>query len=260
MPAALSSPSAPYDFNQPAALRYLPDDLEEISGLTLIDDRTLAAIQDEDGEVFFIDWETGDVSDSPKFEGDDDYEGIERVGDRLYVLRSDGTLFEIEGWRGDDLEVDRHKTDLDEDQDTEGLAYDALANRLLIACKEDPGKRLKDVRAIYAFDLAEQELRDEAVFAIPLAAFGSEGEAFKPSALAVHPGTGQIYVVSSVHKVIVVLERDGTMAAVWPLPEGLLPQPEGLAFRSNGDLFIASEGQGARGRIALYTYRPPGGP
>src|SRR5690554_2046183 len=53
-PAAVVSPahaagasSAPYRFDQPIARFELPADLVEISGLTVLDERTLGAVQDE---------------------------------------------------------------------------------------------------------------------------------------------------------------------------------------------------------------------
>ena len=50
--------------------------------------------------------------------------------------------------------------------DTEGLAYDAANHRLLIACKEFPGKDLKGYKAIYAFDLKQKRLLPEPTFKI----------------------------------------------------------------------------------------------
>jgi uncharacterized protein YjiK len=248
--------TAPYDFSDPAIVHALPDDLEEISGLTLLDADRLGAVQDEEGDVYIIDWRTGDILAHPDFGKDDDYEAIERVDDRLYVLRSDGTLFILTNWE-DDPDTDRVDTGLKQRNDTEGLAYDSVRNQLLILCKEDPGKGLGKVRAVYAFDLETHELGDEPLFTIPLSAFEPDGEDFKPSALAVHPITGDVYLLSSVRQLVVVLDPAGTLKAAWQLPADLLPQPEGLAFRPNGDMFVASEGDGGTGILVLFTYHTP---
>ena len=42
-----------YDLNKPSAIAVLPDTLHEVSGLTDIDDHTVACIQDENGVLFF---------------------------------------------------------------------------------------------------------------------------------------------------------------------------------------------------------------
>ena len=255
----------PYDFSNPEAQFILPASLNEISGLTLLDTMQLAAVQDEDGRIFRIALETGQVTGSAKFASKGDYEGIERVGDRLFVLESNGTLYEVKHPFTEGQKVRKHRTWLSSRYDTEGLAYDPVGHRLLIACKEYPGKGMKRTRTIYAFDpdtghldkapafkidfeemqhavsrdtSPTQRLRD---FLDPLV----DIQHFKPSALAMHPLTGAYLVLSSVLKVVVVVSPDGTISDVWPLPGALFPQPEGLAILPNGDLFISNEGRPA---------------
>lgn len=280
VPASGSTPSdslaaPPYAFDQPDTLFRLPNRLQEISGLTVLDDQTLGAVQDEKGKLYLINLHTGEVEDDPTFDKDGDYEGLARVGDRVFVLRSDGTLYEITNWRAKKLDAIKHKTSLRAKHDTEGLVYDAANARLLIACKEYAGKGLKNHKAIYAFDLASETLRDEPVFTIDTRAVAAQRDAsglnerirravqpaldlsgFKPSALGLHPLTGDLYVLSSVRKALVVLNPEGAVAAVWPLPGKSFRQPEGLAFLPNGDLFIASEGDGKKAVLMRFAYRP----
>ena len=266
----------PYAFDRPDTLFRLPNSLREISGLTVLDEETLGAVQDEKGKLYLIDLNTGEIKDDPRFHKDGDFEDLARVDDRVFVLRSDGTLYEITNWRANKLESIKHKTKLSQKHDTEGLVYDAARARLLIACKEYAGKGLKNKKAIYAFDLTSMALTDEPVFTIDLAAFteqvGAEsgpnglvqralGPAldlggFKPAALALHPITGHLYVISSVRKAIVVLNPDGTMETAWMLPDKLFRQPESMAFLPNGDLFIASEGNGKKATLMRFAYHP----
>ncbi len=266
----------PYAFDRPDTLFRLPNKLREISGLTVLDEETLGAVQDEKGKIYLIDLHTGEIKDDPRFDKDGDFEDLARVDDRVFVLRSDGTLYEITNWRANKLESTKHKTKLSQKHDTEGLVYDAEGARLLIACKEYPGKGLKNKRAIYAFDLTRMALIDEPVITIDLAAVTEQVGAqsgpnalvqralgpaldlggFKPAALAFHPVTGRLYVISSVRKAIVVLNPDGTMEAAWTLPDALFYQPESMAFLPNGDLFIASEGNGKKATLMRFAYRP----
>lgn len=270
----------PYRFDAPDAEFRLPGKLKEISGLTYLGDGILGAVQDEEGRLYRLDPETGTLLGEERFRKDGDYEGIERAGDRLFVLRSDGTLYEIEDWQSDDPDDDKIETGLDGGNDTEGLAYDAARNRLLIACKEDPGADLQGVKAIYAFDLATMTLVPEPVYTIPTEEFEaempSEGalndrirqvmqpawdlSGFKPAALAMHPLADHLYVLSSVRRAIVVLDAtSGEMLAVWPIPDEIYMQPEGLAFLPDGELYIASEGRNSsRGRLFRLTYHPEG--
>ena len=265
----------PYTFDRPDTLFRLPNSLREISGLTVLDDQTLGAVQDEKGKLYLLNIHTGEVEDDPRFDKDGDYEGLARVGDRVFVLRSNGTLYEITNWRAKKLETVKHKTPLGAKHDTEGLAYDATNARLLIACKEFAGKGLKNRKAIYAFDLETETLLDEPVFTIDTRAFTEQTDAggindqirravqpaidlsgFKPSALGLHPITGELYVLSSVRKALVVLNAEGVITAVWVLPKKRFRQPEGLAFLPNGDLFIASEGSGKKAVLMRFNYHP----
>lgn len=272
-PAADEAP--PYRLAAPDARFELPGRLDEVSGLTVLDDGHLGAVQDEKGNLYVLDTATGEVAHTHDFGKDGDYEGVERVGDRVVVLRSDGRLFVITDWEAEEDEAESLDLDLHGGCDAEGLAYDAAGGRLLIACKEDPGRGLRGSRALYAFDLDTSRLGPAPAYVIHADSLArSDGEhavdeavrtlvrpvidinAFKPSALAVHPQTGEIYVLSSVRKLLVVLDRGGTIAAVWPLGDDLLPQPEGLAFLPDGTLFIASEAAGDAAVLLRFNYRP----
>ena len=265
-----------YAFDRPDARFELPARLREVSGLTLLDDRHLGAVQDEDGELFVIDYATGEVVRELRFARPGDYEGIERVEDRVFVLRSDGELFSLRGWEGDTLQVASGATGLRGSCDAEGLAYQPAEQRLLVACKERAGEGLDAFKGIYAYDLAGGRLSGEPVYLIEIAGFNRSVEdehmvdrrlrsalsstvdlsGFKPSALAVHPLTGETYVLSSVRKAVVVLGPEGVVTGVWALPDELFRQPEGLAFLPSGDLFIASEGgTGGRGTLLRFDYR-----
>ena len=100
----------------------------------------------------------------------------------------------------------------------EGLAYDAAHNWLLLACKGDPGGGLEDVRAVYAFDLDTGKLMGPPVFTLDRETLDAGGAPFKPSGLAIHPASGEIYVISSVRKALVVLAPDGSLRAAVSLP------------------------------------------
>ena len=264
-----------YDFGNPDAVIRMPRILNEISGLTVLDDRHLGAVQDEEGRLFILDIQTGELIDDLKFGKKGDYEGIERVGNRVFVLRNDGTLFEIEDWQAEHLVVKNHKTPLKQKHDTEGLAYDPVRNRLLIACKEYAGKGLKGTKAVYEFDLAAEELLEDPAYVIDIDAFNdriatdgviNQGirqffsplmdlSGFKPSAIAVHPLTHLVYVLSSVRKALLVLDDQGNLVDVIALSDSLFEQPEGLCFLPNGDLFIASEkGDRDFARILRFNY------
>lgn len=237
-----ASSVVPYRLDRPDAIVELPPVLREISALSALPNGRLAAVQDETGVLYELDPTTGAIVSQEPFRTGGDFEGVERLDDAMWILKSNGDLYRVRRADGDSVEVVVVETPLSSRNDTEGLAYDAANHRLLIVCKEHPGNGLGDVRAIYGFDLATETLSDAPLYTLDQARLDAADGAFKPAALAVRPGTGEIYVVSSVRKALVVLAPDGTLRAVVDLPPALYAQPEGLAFTPDGTLFISNEG------------------
>ena len=264
---------ASYTFVSPDAEFKLEGDLDEISGLATMKDGMLAAVEDERGELFILDPSTGEVVSRKEFGKKGDYEAVEVAGDRVFVLRSDGKLFELAELSGNKISPAEHDLDIPRNCDAEGLAFDS--RRLLLSCKEDAGKNLGKVKAIYGVDLTSKKLSGKPVFTIDPARFSASGSdnavndavrsavsgtidlsGFKPSDLAVHPLTGELFIISSVRTAIIVLDRSGRVTKFWNLPDGLMEQPEGIAFLPNGDMWLASEaGSKKSARLLRFNFR-----
>lgn len=242
----------PYRLGAPDARLPLAAALQEISGLTVLPSGRLGAVQDEAGVVFELDPATGAIVDRLPFAGPGDYEGLALVpGDAVWVLRSDGDLYRVARDTSGTPETRKVETLLRGRNDTEGLVFDAARHRLLIAAKEWPGPGLDDVRAIYAFDLKTETVDPTPVVLLDRALVDGVDN-FRPSALAIHPQSGELYVLSSVRKAIAVVGAGGRLRAVVPIPPSVAPQPEGLAFLPDGTLFMASEGPVGAGQLLRY--------
>ena len=70
---------------------------------------------------------------------------------------------------------------------------------------------------------------------------GIEKFKFKPSAAAVNPITHDIFIISSVNKLLLVLDSVKNIKASYKLNPGLFKQPEGLTFSETGKLIISNE-------------------
>lgn len=251
-PASAPGSAPPYRLDAPAAVVELAPELREISGLTILPSGNLGAVQDESGTVYELSPATGQIVDRLAFGGPGDFEGVELTPDAVWALRSDGDLYRV-GRDSAGAPVTRVvETRLRGRNDTEGLAYDGRG-RLLIACKEWPGPDLDGVRAVYAFDLATETVAPEPVALLDRRQLDGR-LAFKPSALAVHPISREVYVLSSVREAIAVLSPGGALVSVLPFPDGLVPQPEGITFAPDGTLYVSSEGP--RGPGLLLRYPP----
>ena len=258
----------PYNLTQPAERINLPRNLREVSGLSYYKPGRLALIQDELAVVFIYDLAKKRVVDEQVFGTKDDYEGVEFVNGELYALRSDGELYHFTPTDGIKTlgtgNPTRHiKINLpgrgtanatDSGQpDVEGLGYDPTLNALLLATK-DAAKGNTD-KVIYFYDLKNEVLwRGPVLKQADLQAFTGQSntDERKPSGIAVHPKTGEYYVLASAGHSLIVTNRNGKLLSVNALDKTQFQQPEGICFAPDGTLFIASEGKDGPGYLLRF--------
>ena len=264
-----------YDLERPDLKWSLPSVLNEISDIAVLSESEVACVQDERGVVFVYDIRSRRITDEVRFAAKGDFEGLTIVDSRLFVLRSDGLLFELSSLKHHPS-VQTHELHFPF-KESEGLCLDARHDRLLIAPKShEQTENGKDTRPIYAFDLRtsalvpnpafELSVRDIRHFAkhhdLPVPRrVKKDGESlhsalrFKPSAIAVHPVTGEVFILSSVDHVIVSCTETGSITGYGLLDAASYRQPEGIAFFPNGDMLISSEAAGKEPMMVLLRRR-----
>ncbi len=266
-----------YTLAEPNQTMLLPKVLEEISGIALSEEEQfLFAVQDEKGLIFKIDKQKGEVLSHFEFWKDGDYEDIEVVNGKIYVLKNTGTIYEVTYPDTPSQSVNKYNLYLTDDNDAEGLTYDSNNDRLLIACKKSMNDESQ--RQIYAFDIDSKKISEQPVFLInheeivsflethpalkkwnKLIEFFDPNEAtlaFSPSAIAIHPTTKEMYLLSSVGKILMVLDADGKLLHIEKLSKKAHCQPEGICFEADGTLFISNEGKdGLQGCILRFEMK-----
>ncbi|MDT0676927.1 SdiA-regulated domain-containing protein [Autumnicola musiva] len=225
----------------------LPKDLEEVSGIAWLSENRLACVQDEDGIIFIYNPVTSKIEREIEFAGGGDYEGITAYGDNAYVIRSDGEIFEIRGFLKTDPEVNRLKTDLTENQNIESICIDPPNNRLLLGVKDEE-EDSEDYKGIYAYNLKEKRFKKDPVFRINL-----KDQVFKkvdendlrkvmsPSEIAIHPGSGKIYILDGKNPKLLIMSSEGKAEKVIHLDKDEFAQPEGISFSPSGKMYISNE-------------------
>ena len=262
-----------YDLAAPDQKLVMPEQLREISGLGFdATKKALVTVQDEDGIVFLIDQSTGDILSEVKFHKDGDYEGVEVVNGLWYVINSSGSVFKIQNPGQADQSVEKFNDFLDGESDVEGLGYDPISHGLLLSCKEET--QIKTAKCIYRFDLQTLKLDKEPFCAVRLqqinhylagnppirrlskvkSFFDDDDLDFSPSAIAVHPDNGHLYMTSSAGKMVLVMNQKGDILHIEKLEKEIHEQPEGLCFDPEGNLYISNEGRSGKG--VIYKFKP----
>ena len=267
-----------YSLDKPEAIWQLPDELREISGLSCLNDSTLAAIQDEDARIYMLNSSSGKLLSVYDFSKKGDFEGIEIVGTTVWALKSNGDLFRVEQFGQATPVVTKYTTPLTPANNAEGLTYDSETNSLLIACKGKPGlkngEKYEGFKAIYSFGLDNVILDTKPTYLIDLSVietFRSQGAIrefyikttkktglisnalfFEPSGIAIHPQSKHLFVISHTAKLLLVLNREGEILDIQKLNPTLFNQPEGICFSPDGKLYISNEGGKGQGSILKF--------
>lgn len=241
--AAAMPPDAPYDLLRPDSSWTLPPLLREISAIAMAGPHSVYCVQDELGAVFEYDLQADAITRVMRFTDLGDFEGVAAQGDRITVLRSDGKLFTLDRENGALLS--------ERQLSVPSLNYEGLFalpdGSLLLAGKEAavvgnadlrPVHRIHDDSVSYHRELDASAV--SALFAKQWPTLAKGLVRFSPSAVALHPRTGQLFVLSADERLLAIY--DDELQRVIPLPVADFYKPEGLAFLPNGDLLISSEG------------------
>jgi len=247
-----------YDLNHPVLIK-LPTELDEISGVAYYPkDTCLFAIVDEAGLLYKI------FPNRPKqiqkwiFADKSDYEDLVLLDSNFYVLSSKGKISAFRFFSSDTLAFKEYPLmSIGKGNEFEILYFDRTLNKIVMICKDcevDTKKRLSCFTFDpYSFQYDNSTMIIDVQRIAELA--GEKKMKFKPSAAAIHPITGELFIISSINKMLVVAEHTGKAKHVYKLNGGDFKQPEGLTFTPSGDLIISNEaaGQGVA-NIMIFPY------
>ena len=251
-----------YNFSQLLPPYKLDLRIREISGVIWdnVHDEFITH-NDEKGIIYYLDKSTAGIKRWFQFNaGKGDYEDIAMVKNDLYVLKSDGTLFKIAtDSTGKQTAGEVGKIELTGSNDFETLYYDADKKALVMICKncgQDDKKTVSafayypdsvgfDTKPLYTIDASKvKELSPRST------------SKFQPSAARIHPVLKKLFIISSASNQLVIADTNGNVESVYMLAKKIFPQPEGLTFKNNGDMYISNEGVASKGTLLRFVYIP----
>lgn len=249
-----------YDLEKPARRFTLPKKRREISGLTVLGENRFLAHDDEKGVVFEIDYRDGSIvkafalSDLSKpITGD--FEGIAAAEGRIYLVSSEGRLYEFgEGTDGEPVLYNLYTTGIGRDYEIEGLAYDPNQRVLLLISKNPKNSKPAHEIAIYRWSLDTKQLVKEPIrIPVPTISLHIASRKFQPSGIERHPISGNYFIVAARQHAVAEITPQGDVLAVKKLAVNRHPQAEGIAFASDNALVISDEGKSKRATLTVYS-------
>jgi uncharacterized protein YjiK len=251
-----------YNLNKPTKY-FMPDNLEEISGIAFNkgDANKLYAEEDENGRVYVM--KPGDKEAKfSTFKETGDFEDIAIANNQVIMLQSKGKLytFPLSEVNGQKITNAQEFKDMLPKGEFEGL-YANEEGKVYVLCKHcDMDKTSKQTTG-FIFNLSNDgKLAVADTFKINVKHItqqlnSNQKVTFHPSALAQNPRSKQWYVLSSVNKLLVILNENFKVVQVFKLNPAVFPQPEGIAFDSQNNLYISNEGDKIDpGKVLKFNY------
>ena len=142
----------------------------------------------------------------------------------------------------------------------EAMYPEPQLGKIVIICKDCIDDKKKEITTwlfdpkTYLFDSSSLRIDAEGV----AGALGQKSIRFKPSAAAIHPLTGELYIISAVNKMLIVCDRKGRTQSTYNLPVQYFKQPEGIAFSPQGTLYISNEAADIGvANVLIFDYKRP---
>ncbi|MFD0793639.1 SdiA-regulated domain-containing protein [Mucilaginibacter litoreus] len=239
---------AGYDLTKPQRFR-MHEDLLEISGIAFNNGQpdTVYGIEDEDGRVYYSRLGDNEVKYT-HFAKQGDYEDITLLNNRIYALKSNGTIFsfslnEVNRDKPDNVTESKHILPKAE---YEGMYADNQSGKIYVLCKNCGGKNKQELIGGYILQTVADSLKQTGSFTInaktPLTGTDKKSDTFRPSGLAKNPVDKQWYIISASNNMLVITDEKWNVKDTYKLKGARFLQPEGIAFDKDGNMYISNEG------------------
>lgn len=253
-----------YNLTRPAVFK-LPPALDEISGIVYVQkDNSVLAINDEHGWLYKIHLKSDLQLQRWQYSKGADFEDLVLVDSTFFVLESTGNLIQFKFITPDSVIVKEHDFPVQGRNEFEILYHDKERRQLVLVCK-DCEQDDKNSLTAFAFNLDSSAYATAPAYVMDIRKIedlmNEKKLRFKPSAATINPLTKELFMVSSINKVMVIADLNGVPKQVYKINPKLYKQPEGIAFTPRGDLLISNESADiGAANVLFFKYKRTGTP
>lgn len=228
---------------------WLPEFVNEASGIAVMTDQSILLHDDEFAVIYHVSLVDHSIEPfgwlgSPEFERD--FEGIALNGETLYLVTSDGLIYQASvdlKARSQTLDFAVFDTGLESICELEGLHF--LSGKLLLPCKVPIEESYKNKLVVFEFDVKTHEIREHLV--ISDERFGTlEG----PQPTAIEVSSHHYYIISTNH--LLKIDRQMSSIDIFSLPKFRHFQPEGIGLLDDGSIVIVDDFRKGVSRLTHY--------
>jgi hypothetical protein len=199
---------------------------------------------------------SGKINRSVKFGKKNDYEDLVLADSAAWILTSNGNLLRCRNWNTDSVAVQEYPFPYTSGYEFEAAYTDGLGEQITLVCKLCAGKQ-KGPSQVFRFNTRTLQYDTAGAASIDYSGIKSFGRkaTFRPSAAAINPADGNLYIISSVDQMIFAATPDGKLLNGFKIDPNVFKQPEGICFAADGTLYISNEAAGGNANLLVFEYR-----
>ena len=241
------------NLTQPERISLLPMGIESFSDITFLDSTILICLQEDKNSLVLFDLYSNQVSSPLNINLPNKINDFSRI-DSTIILLDDESRVHF-------LLPPYDSTSLVTENAVLGTCIHESTRRMFILTQNNFDIDNPVSNSIYTYNISKRKLNEKVLFDISIneiELFALENNItipknksrdfndtvsqfiFNPIAMAVHPKTNEIYILSSENRSIVIFNQFGEVADIKILDEKLLSNPTAITFHPSGDLLISN--------------------
>ena len=249
-----------FDLQHPSSIQFLPTGLLPFSEITSLDSMHLMAMQGKGGNsLVLLNTDSTSFSLVSPLTSDITLSSFVQVDSLLYLFDEKMDVF-VSAFPYDSSST-RKLSNTRPNWTSTSACFHKTTHRIYFN-PEVENPTANRLRSVYTFNVNKNRFTSAPLFSFDvdeIERFAAEngirihanritelkdtvhGLTIIPNAIAVHPKTNEVYILSGTDRSLIVFDQFGVVKNYSELDASLFPNPTGLTFAQNGDLLISNE-------------------